>query len=101
MELIIDRPPVEVSPQVAAVRQFMAAHAEITRRREQAQGATFATDASVFIPATKAPMVICGPGLPSKAHTPNEYVEIARLVEAARIYTLAGARYLAGAPAGR
>jgi acetylornithine deacetylase/succinyl-diaminopimelate desuccinylase-like protein len=33
-------------------------------------------------------MVICGPGLPEKAHQPNEYVDIARLIEAARIYTL-------------
>lgn len=101
VEPIIDRPPVEVSPEAAAVQQFMAAHAEITRRREQVQGASFATDASVFIPAFRVPMVICGPGLPSKAHTPNEYVEIERLVEAARIYTLAGARYLAGGPASR
>ena len=52
--------------------------------------ATYATDGSVFVPAYHAPMVICGPGLPEKAHQPNEYVDIARLTEAARIYTLAG-----------
>jgi acetylornithine deacetylase/succinyl-diaminopimelate desuccinylase-like protein len=34
-------------------------------------------------------MVICGPGLLETMHQPNEYVEIARLIEAARIYTLA------------
>jgi acetylornithine deacetylase/succinyl-diaminopimelate desuccinylase-like protein len=43
----------------------------------------------VFVPAYQAPMVICGPGLPEKAHQPNEYVEIDKLVAAARIYTVA------------
>jgi acetylornithine deacetylase/succinyl-diaminopimelate desuccinylase-like protein len=34
-------------------------------------------------------MVICGPGRPELAHQPNEFVDIDRIVEAARIYTLA------------
>jgi acetylornithine deacetylase/succinyl-diaminopimelate desuccinylase-like protein len=39
-------------------------------------------------------MVICGPGLPEKAHQPNEYVEIDKLLTAARIYTLAALQLL-------
>jgi acetylornithine deacetylase/succinyl-diaminopimelate desuccinylase-like protein len=47
-----------------------------------------------FVSVLKAPMIICGPGQAGLAHQPNEYVEISRLVESARILTLAAARLL-------
>jgi succinyl-diaminopimelate desuccinylase len=74
------------TPQVQA---FVKIRDDVTGQTSQPAAATFATDGSVFVPAYQAPMVICGPGRPEKAHQPNEYVEIDKLVEAARIYTLA------------
>jgi len=39
-------------------------------------------------------MIICGPGDAELAHQPNEYVEVAKLVEAAKIFALAAVRLL-------
>jgi succinyl-diaminopimelate desuccinylase len=42
----------------------------------------------------KIPMIICGPGDAKLAHQPNEHVEVSKLVQAAKIYTLAAAKLL-------
>ena len=51
--------------------------------------AAFALFCSTCSRTFAAPMLICGPGQAGLAHQPNEYVEIDRLVESARILTLA------------
>jgi succinyl-diaminopimelate desuccinylase len=86
---ITERVPIAIPFADPQVQRFVQVRDEITGQRSQPGAATFATDGSVFVPAYQAPMVICGPGLPEKAHQPNEYVEIDKLVEAARIYTMA------------
>jgi succinyl-diaminopimelate desuccinylase len=86
---ITERVPIDIPFADPQVQRFVQVRDEITGQRSQPGAATFATDGSVFVPAYQAPMVICGPGLPEKAHQPNEYVEIDKLVEAARIYTVA------------
>jgi succinyl-diaminopimelate desuccinylase len=91
---ITERIPLDIPFDNAQVRAFVQARDHITGQVSQPSAATYATDGSVFVPAYKAPMVICGPGLPEKAHQPNEYVEIDKLVEAARIYTLAALELL-------
>ena len=73
----------------AHVQAFVRVRNQVTGQSSVPTAATYATDGSVFVPAYHAPMVICGPGLPEKAHQPNEYVDITRLTEAARIYTRA------------
>ena len=47
---------------------------QVTGQSSVPTAATYATDGSVFVPAYQAPMVICGPGLPEKAHQPNEFI---------------------------
>lgn len=86
---ITERVPLDIPFADPQVQKFVQVRDEITGQRSQPGAATFATDGSVFVPAYQAPMVICGPGLPEKAHQPNEYVEIDKLIEAARIYTVA------------
>ncbi len=76
------------------VQAFVRVRDHVTSQTSVPTAATFATDGSVFVPAYNAPMVICGPGLPEKAHQPNEYVEVHRLTEAARIYALAAVEML-------
>jgi succinyl-diaminopimelate desuccinylase len=92
---ITERVPLDIPFNDPMVQAFVRTRDRVTGQISVPSAATFATDGSVFVPAYQAPMVICGPGLPEKAHQPNEYVEIARLVEAARIYTLAALDILA------
>ncbi|MGE3539184.1 MAG: M20 family metallopeptidase [Candidatus Tectimicrobiota bacterium] len=86
---ITERIPLEIPFDHPEVQSFIRVRDRVTGQASTPMAATYATDGSVFVPAYNAPMVICGPGLPEKAHQPNEYVEIAKLTEAARIYTLA------------
>jgi succinyl-diaminopimelate desuccinylase len=86
---ITERIPLDIPFNHPRVQAFIRARDRVTGQTSAPTAATYATDGSVFVPAYQAPMVICGPGLPEKAHQPNEYVEISRLTEAARIYTLA------------
>jgi succinyl-diaminopimelate desuccinylase len=86
---LTERVPLDIPFDDPQVQAFVRVRDRVIGQASQPAAVTYATDGSVFVPAYKAPMVICGPGLPEKAHQPNEYVEIARLAEAARIYTLA------------
>jgi len=96
VEVINDRLPVATSPEEPVVQCFCEAVAEVVGERPVPKGVNYYTDAAVFAPALNAPMVICGPGDPKLAHQPNEYVEVTKLVEAAKIFTLAAARILSG-----
>jgi succinyl-diaminopimelate desuccinylase len=89
-----DRAPVETSPNEPAVQTFADIVAEVAGERPVPKGVRYYTDAVAFVPVLKAPMIICGPGDAKLAHQPNEHVEISKLVQAAKIYTLAAAKLL-------
>ena len=94
LKVTVDNPPVTTSPDEPVVQRFNEALAQVTGRHSIPQGVRYYTDAAVFVPALNIPMIICGPGEPGQAHQTDEYVEVSRLVEAARIYTLAAAHLL-------
>jgi succinyl-diaminopimelate desuccinylase len=94
VHVLTERIPLDIPFDNPLVQAFVQVRDQVTGQTSQPAAATFATDGSVFVPAYEAPMVICGPGLPEKAHQPNEYVEIDRLITAARIYTLAALQLL-------
>ncbi len=94
VHVLTERIPLDIPFDNALVQTFVQVRDQVTGQTSQPAAATFATDGSVFVPAYEAPMVICGPGLPEKAHQPNEYVEIDKLITAARIYTLAALHLL-------
>jgi succinyl-diaminopimelate desuccinylase len=89
-----DRAPVETSPKEPAVQTFADIVAEVVGQRPVPKGVRYYTDAVAFVPVLKAPMIICGPGDAKLAHQPNEHVEISKLVQAAKIYTLVAAKLL-------
>jgi succinyl-diaminopimelate desuccinylase len=89
-----DRPPLETPPNEPVVQSFMDVVAEVTGARPVPKGVRYYTDAVAFVPVLKAPMIVCGPGDARLAHQPDEYVEIPKLIEAAKIYTLAAMRLL-------
>ena len=94
VEVINDRIPVATSPEDPVVQRFYDVVAEVAGERPVPKGVNYYTDAVVFAPALKAPMIICGPGDAKLAHQPNEYVEVEKMVEAAKIFTLAAAQLL-------
>lgn len=94
VEVINDRIPVASSPEESVVQRFYDVVAEVTGRRPVPEGVNYYTDAAVFVPALQSPMIICGPGEARLAHQPNEHVEVAKLVEAAKIFILAAAQLL-------
>jgi succinyl-diaminopimelate desuccinylase len=94
VEVINDRMPVATPADDPIVQRFCDIVAEVVGRRPEPEGVNYYTDAVMFVPALEAAMIICGPGKAELAHQPNEYVEVDRMVEAARIYALAVARLL-------
>jgi succinyl-diaminopimelate desuccinylase len=94
VSVINDRIPIETSPGETVVQSLADVIAEVTGHRPVPKGVRYYTDAVAFVPALKTPMVICGPGDPRLAHQPDENVEVSKLVQAAKIYTLAAVRLL-------
>jgi succinyl-diaminopimelate desuccinylase len=94
VEVINDRIPVATSPGEPVVQRFCDVVAEVTGARPVPKGVNYYTDAVAFAPALNAPMIICGPGEAKLAHQPNEYVEVPKMVEAAKIFTLAAVQLL-------
>jgi succinyl-diaminopimelate desuccinylase len=94
LRVVADRAPVASdagSPIVASVLSILEA-----RGQPQTPKATpgFATDASVFQPASGAPFVIFGPGNPHVIHQPDEYVEIDNYLQSIGLYYELAASYL-------
>lgn len=90
------RPAVESSSDDPFVQDVCAAVEAVSGRRPVPAGVTYATDASVLVPALGVPMAICGPGPREMAHQTDEYVAIDALERAARIYARVAVRRLVG-----
>jgi len=95
VRILNDRLPLETPSNDPAVLMFCEVIGEITGRKPVPKGTRYFTDGVVLAPALNAPLLICGPGNPGLAHQPNEYVEVDKLVQSARIYALAALKMLA------
>jgi succinyl-diaminopimelate desuccinylase len=94
MRVLNDNVPLTTPPDHPAVARMAGVIEAATGRRPIPAGVRYYSDAVAYVPATGAPMLICGPGQAGLAHQPDEYVEIDRLVESARILTLAAPHLL-------
>lgn len=94
IQVVNDRPPVTTPADHPAVARFNQALAEVKGQPGVPKGVRYYTDAAAYL-GLNAPMIICGPGEAGLAHQPNEYVEVAKLVEAAKIYAVAAVDFLA------
>jgi succinyl-diaminopimelate desuccinylase len=94
MHVITERGPVASDPHAPIVETALAVLE--ARGHHETPKATpgFATDASVFQPASGAPFLILGPGIPQLAHQPNEYVEIDTYLQSIELFCEIAARYL-------
>jgi succinyl-diaminopimelate desuccinylase len=67
---------------------------QVTGRRATFGGVPGSTDGTILRTELGIPIVTCGPGDRLVPHQVNECVEVAQLVEAARIYTAAALDFL-------
>lgn len=98
--VINNLPPVESDPDHPAVQRIAQAWDSVMGSPSEFKGAVYYTDGAVLAPVLGAPLVILGPGDPEQAHQTDEYVDIHRMVETARIYAQAAAIML-GDPTNR
>ena len=95
VRLVSDLPAVETPPDEPVIQRFRDVMLQVTGKPPEPQVVRFATEAAIFVPALSVPTIICGPGNADLAHQPDEYIEIDKMVEAARMYALAAAQLLA------
>jgi succinyl-diaminopimelate desuccinylase len=94
VKTLVDREPVSSPPDSPLANAVAAAVESVTGTRPRPGGVPYFTDACVFAPVLNIPMVICGPGLPSMAHQPDEYVEVRQVAQAAEVFARAAAALL-------
>ena len=95
IEYIEDRPVVSIGKDEPIAAVAARAFRDVTGREPVYNGVPGATDGT-FLRAWKGiPCLVNGPGPRHLPHQKDEYVEIAELVEAARIYVVTACRYLA------
>jgi succinyl-diaminopimelate desuccinylase len=97
VKVILDNPPLEVDYRQPALRKLFDITAHVNGQRQAGpKGVGYFTDAVKFVPELDTPFAICGPGNPGLNHQADEWVSISKLIDSARIYTLAAAEYLGG-----
>jgi succinyl-diaminopimelate desuccinylase len=94
MRVIAERAAVASDPHAPIVETVLAILAAQGRQETPKATPGFATDASVFQPASGAPFLIFGPGIPQLAHQPNEYVEIDTYLHSIELFCELAVRYL-------
>jgi succinyl-diaminopimelate desuccinylase len=99
VEVIDDRPPVQVSAEHSLVRALCAAEADLSGSPGRLGGVPGATDGTVLTSRTGVPSVVCGPGGKWIAHQADEFVELDDIEHHARLYVAAARRFLAGSAA--
>jgi succinyl-diaminopimelate desuccinylase len=94
IEFIEDRPVVAIGKDEPIVQAAASAFEDVTGRQPVYNGVPGATDGT-FLSAWKGiPCLVNGPGPRHLPHQADEYVELAELVEAARVYVVAAHRFL-------
>jgi succinyl-diaminopimelate desuccinylase len=94
MRVMAERAAVASDPQAPIVDTMLTILQAHGRRETPKATPGYATDASVFQPASGAPFVIFGPGIPQLAHQPDEYIELETYLQSIELYCELAQRYL-------
>lgn len=103
---LIDHPPqvewfggqfdaAEVDPTLPAFQVLRQAHQQEFGIEAQLDGAPYGSDMRLLIHEGEMPAILYGPGDVRQAHDTDEWISVEEVVRAARIVTVAAARYLA------
>ena len=88
------RPATRVERSEPVVRALAWAMRLVSGRPPRFGGVPGSTDGTIFRSEAGIPIVTCGPGRREIPHQVDEYVTIAELLEAARVYAAAAVRFL-------
>jgi succinyl-diaminopimelate desuccinylase len=94
VDRIDDRPTVDVDEDDRLVRAVWDAHVAVGTTPPRLGGVPGSTDGTILTSRTGVPSVVYGPGGKWIAHQVNEFVEIADIVDHARVYVEAARRFL-------
>ena len=94
IEMMDFKPPVETPDEEPFVALCSSACQSVLGKPPRITGVQYYSDATVFIPAMKIPMVIIGPGEVGHSGIADEYVEIEKLHKADRIFFEIARKYL-------
>jgi len=94
LEMIDYKLPVNTGPDDPFVRKCLDASSEITGEKKMPGGTPYFTDGTILCNEYNLPMVIIGPAPLWMTHQHDENVEITKLVQAVKIYSLIALRYL-------
>ena len=94
VETVVATVPSETSPSERIVRCAQDAIAAVTGKAVSPTGFCGGCDMSKLVNISHIPTVIFGPGSMENAHSPNEFVDLAQLETAARVYERLIRRFL-------
>jgi succinyl-diaminopimelate desuccinylase len=96
VEVVDDRPPVDTPVSAPVVVALASAHESVTGEPARYGGVPGATDGTILTRDAGLDTVVYGPGGKWIAHQADEFVEVAELVRAARVYAEAARLFLTG-----
>ncbi|GGL93549.1 M20 family metallopeptidase [Nakamurella endophytica] len=98
-ELVVvdDRPPVDTPESEPVVAALRAAHREVTGVEAAIGGVPGTTDGTILTRDAGLATVVYGPGGKWIAHQADEFVEVAEIVQACRVFAAAARRLLVAA----
>ncbi|MHA2406788.1 MAG: M20 family metallopeptidase [Candidatus Ranarchaeia archaeon] len=94
LEVIDLKKSVESDPNSLFTKTCLKAVEEVTGKPRKAGGVSYFTDGTIIANALNIPMAIIGPAETWMTHQQNEYVEVERLVDGAKIFALIAHRLL-------
>ncbi|MEU7001146.1 M20 family metallopeptidase [Nonomuraea sp. NPDC046570] len=96
VEILVDRPPVDVPVDHPVVAALAAAHTAVTGEQPVYGGVPGSTDGTVLTHWGGIPSVVYGPGGKWIAHQSDEYVEVDEIVRCTRVFAEAARVFLGG-----
>ncbi|HEU5086698.1 MAG TPA: M20 family metallopeptidase [Roseiflexaceae bacterium] len=94
LEIIDDRPAVEIAADHPLVAAVVAGHEQVYGARPVWGGVPGSTDGTILARDAGVPVVVYGPGHKRIPHQPDEFVEVDEIVRAAQVYIVAAITFL-------
>jgi acetylornithine deacetylase len=92
---VFERPPLEIAPSELIVQELRKVIRAVTNTNARVVGVPYWTDGALLAHSGSIPTCIFGPGDIGVAHSPDEYVDVEDVLQAAEIYGRAAQRFCA------